>query len=373
MPRSPRGLPSVLQVSKARVRTPNPCQPPALALPRDRQVLAPGRRCHLPVSGALQASREALLGAAKLLKRRQLRKLLETEQTWRVAERLVRTAPKPHRQPGEAPLPRCPACGAGSCAPAPLACSAHGLPFPPRHPGVPRWALAAGWHRSTPGSTLSSAPSKAQHWPAAGWTSWVSGHGKVGEASLGLRGSSAPTRSPRALTSWRRTAGERRSTWTRACRTCRAHRNPCARQPSSSLVSHEPAEGPSLPTDGLAPATAAAESAGRLQSPDCLMRVWAPTGLPAALSHSCPRRGGWREPRQVPSSLLGLHAHGTALGSALPKGRRAHGQSCGAGWGELGRWGGQASGICDGLCVPRARWAAAEGWAPGEAAGHPRG
>ncbi|XP_052632520.1 uncharacterized protein LOC128136638 [Harpia harpyja] len=61
-------------------------QPPALALPRDRQVLAPGRQCHLPVSGALQASREALLGAAKLLKRRQLRKLLETEQTWRVAE-----------------------------------------------------------------------------------------------------------------------------------------------------------------------------------------------------------------------------------------------------------------------------------------------
>ncbi|XP_069633325.1 maestro heat-like repeat-containing protein family member 7 [Haliaeetus albicilla] len=36
-----------------------------------------------------QASREALLGAAKLLKRRQLRKLLETEQTWRVAERLL--------------------------------------------------------------------------------------------------------------------------------------------------------------------------------------------------------------------------------------------------------------------------------------------
>ncbi|KAM9589284.1 maestro heat-like repeat-containing protein family member 1 [Morphnus guianensis] len=68
-----------------------------------------------------QASREALLGAAKLLKRRQLRKPLETEQTWRVAERLVRTAPKPHSQPGEAPLPRCPARGAGSRAPALLA------------------------------------------------------------------------------------------------------------------------------------------------------------------------------------------------------------------------------------------------------------
>ncbi|KAM6035116.1 maestro heat-like repeat-containing protein family member 7 [Theristicus caerulescens] len=36
-----------------------------------------------------QASRQALLGAAKLLKWRQLRKLLETEQTWRVGECLL--------------------------------------------------------------------------------------------------------------------------------------------------------------------------------------------------------------------------------------------------------------------------------------------
>ncbi|XP_072716938.1 maestro heat-like repeat-containing protein family member 7 isoform X2 [Ciconia boyciana] len=36
-----------------------------------------------------QASRETLLGAAKFLKRRQLRKLLETEQTWRVSECLL--------------------------------------------------------------------------------------------------------------------------------------------------------------------------------------------------------------------------------------------------------------------------------------------
>ncbi|XP_074426932.1 maestro heat-like repeat-containing protein family member 7 [Larus michahellis] len=36
-----------------------------------------------------QASREALLGAAKLLKRRQLRKLLETEQPWRLGECLL--------------------------------------------------------------------------------------------------------------------------------------------------------------------------------------------------------------------------------------------------------------------------------------------
>ncbi|XP_072716940.1 uncharacterized protein [Ciconia boyciana] len=56
---------------------------------RDPQVPSPRRRCHLPVSAALQASRETLLGAAKFLKRRQLRKLLETEQTWRVSECLL--------------------------------------------------------------------------------------------------------------------------------------------------------------------------------------------------------------------------------------------------------------------------------------------
>ncbi|KAM6187497.1 maestro heat-like repeat-containing protein family member 7 [Sarcoramphus papa] len=39
--------------------------------------------------GVAQASREALLGAAKFLKQRQLRKLLETEQTWRVGECLL--------------------------------------------------------------------------------------------------------------------------------------------------------------------------------------------------------------------------------------------------------------------------------------------
>lgn len=104
-----------LQVSEARPWTPNPCHPPAL--PRDPlAVLSPGRKGHLPLSAALQASREALLGAAKLLKRRQLRKLLETEQPWRLGECLVRAASKPHSQTGEAPLP--PRVGAPSWAPA---------------------------------------------------------------------------------------------------------------------------------------------------------------------------------------------------------------------------------------------------------------
>ena len=58
------------------------------------------------------------------------------------------------------------------------------MPTEPR----PSWALAAGWHRSTPGSTLSSAPSKPQHQPATGWASWLSGQGKAGEASPGRRG-----------------------------------------------------------------------------------------------------------------------------------------------------------------------------------------
>lgn len=61
------------------------------------QALLGGLQWHLPVSAALQASREALLGAAKLLKWKQLRHLLETAQTWQIGECLVRTAPKPPR------------------------------------------------------------------------------------------------------------------------------------------------------------------------------------------------------------------------------------------------------------------------------------
>lgn len=102
-----------LQVSEARVWTPKPCLPPAL--PRDPQALHPGRQCHLLVFAGLQASWRALHGGAKVLKDRKLQKLLETEETWRVGKCLVRMAPKPHTQPGGAPLPPHPAAAARGC------------------------------------------------------------------------------------------------------------------------------------------------------------------------------------------------------------------------------------------------------------------
>ena len=293
-------------------------------------------------------------------------------------------APKPHTWPGEAPLPQCPARGASICAPAHCgspalpACTAHSLPFPPGAQGCQRSPGPAGpWRqggtaapRGAPCPLLPPNPSTSQ--PLAARPGCL-GRGRQGRPVLGVGAGSAPTLSPCALSSWWRTAAEWTSTWTRACRTCRAPRSPCARQPSRSLVSRSPAGHPSLPRSSLVPATAAAESTGRLQSPDCPMRDRAPTGLPAGLCHPCPHHGGWWDPCWVPRSRLGLHARGTALGSVLPKGRRARGQARGAGGGELGCWGGQASRICDGLCVPRARWAAAEGWAPGEAPGHLQG
>lgn len=125
-------------------------------MPRDPQALAPGGQCHLPVSAALQASRDALLGAARFLKRRQLSKLLETQQTEMVGACLVRMALQAHTQPGEAPLPQFSVHGASSCAPA--LCAGTALPAPhtgsfsPWSPRVlmepqPSWDLPAGWHR----------------------------------------------------------------------------------------------------------------------------------------------------------------------------------------------------------------------------------
>lgn len=86
--------------------------PPALAphglqhppgLGTRTRVLCPGLWCHLPVSAALQASREALHCAASFLKRRDLERVLDASQTRRFGEGLVRTAWKPKSQPGEAP------------------------------------------------------------------------------------------------------------------------------------------------------------------------------------------------------------------------------------------------------------------------------
>ena len=59
------------------------------------RVFSPGLRWHLSVSAAVQASQEALLGAAKFLKWEQLGHLTETAQTCRLGECLVRPCPKP--------------------------------------------------------------------------------------------------------------------------------------------------------------------------------------------------------------------------------------------------------------------------------------
>lgn len=77
-----------------------PGKPPSLAKVRDNQGLSHAQWFHLPLSAALQASREALLGAAKLLKWKQLRNLLETAQPQRIGECLVRTTARGLPKPG---------------------------------------------------------------------------------------------------------------------------------------------------------------------------------------------------------------------------------------------------------------------------------
>ena len=133
--------------------------------------------------------------------------------------------------------------------------------------------------------------------------------------------------------SWWATAAERTSSWSRACPTCRAPRSPCKRRPSGSLVSHDP--DPSV----LSHVTAepCRPKAGR-----------ALEGFPAALRQPC-LCSGWRwEPFWVTRSLPGCC--GRMAG--------AEGMVGGLCW-----EGGLASGICDGLCVPRARRAAPEKFA----------
>ena len=84
-------------------------------------LLAQAIWCHLPASAALQASGEALLAAAELLKWKQLRHLLQTQQTWRIGECLVRTTPKPQGPGWTRAAPR--ARGEGCPAVPPLPCS----------------------------------------------------------------------------------------------------------------------------------------------------------------------------------------------------------------------------------------------------------
>lgn len=88
---------------------PRPRKAPSRGKMQDAQALLGRHWRHLPLSVPLQASWEALLCAAKLLKRKHLRYLLKTAQTQRIGECLVRTsAPEPPRPgPNEACHP-CP-------------------------------------------------------------------------------------------------------------------------------------------------------------------------------------------------------------------------------------------------------------------------
>lgn len=54
------------------------------------QVTFPRPWSHLPASAVLQASRNALLAIAELLKWKELKHVVKTQQTWRVADCLVR-------------------------------------------------------------------------------------------------------------------------------------------------------------------------------------------------------------------------------------------------------------------------------------------
>ncbi|XP_069631962.1 uncharacterized protein [Haliaeetus albicilla] len=54
-----------------------------------RQLSFPRLWCHLPASAALQVSAEALITTAELLKWKELKHLVQTQQTWRTGECLL--------------------------------------------------------------------------------------------------------------------------------------------------------------------------------------------------------------------------------------------------------------------------------------------
>ncbi|XP_048183982.1 collagen alpha-1(I) chain-like [Corvus hawaiiensis] len=227
--------------------------------------------------------------------------------------------------------------GPGSCGPEP---GAHGAPAP--------LGCGAGGHRGSPGSARPSAPSRARRqrrWPGLSAV-------QAGEARAGRRQRPAKGLSPRqpfppgALSTWQRTGAERPSTRGGPCRTCGAHRSPCDRRPSGSLVSHEP---------GAPPRPAAARPQPRLlpRQRDPGQGPWSP---------ACPR--GCHRPLAAVPSGVGMR-RGPALSPAGA--RRACGRRAGsAAERELCRWG------RDRLCVPRHRRAAPEGPA-GRGPAHLRG
>ncbi|XP_064252654.1 maestro heat-like repeat-containing protein family member 6 [Passer domesticus] len=142
-----------------------------------------------------KASHEALLCAARFLRRTDLEELLTKEQRMKFAQSLR----------GELAAVSLPSAAPGAASPRPARCS---LP----------WAVRAG-----------SAGAGRRECPAEG---------------------QSPHRAfvPRSCC---RTRAERPSTCAGPCRACRARRGPCKRRPSGSSVSHEPGVPPRLPARPL--------------------------------------------------------------------------------------------------------------------------
>lgn len=156
---------------------PRPRKAPSRGKMQDAQALLGRHWRHLPLSVPLQASWEALLCAAKLLKRKHLRYLLKTAQTQRIGECLVRTsAPEPPRPgPNEACHP-CPGAW-GQCRRHSLSPFTHPFPSSTWRLGLfsgllssqrPGLLLLAGCWGQHPAGEGSGGPSQARHLPAQG-------------------------------------------------------------------------------------------------------------------------------------------------------------------------------------------------------------
>ncbi|XP_039411826.1 translation initiation factor IF-2-like isoform X1 [Corvus cornix cornix] len=198
----------------------------------------------------------------------------------------------------------------------------------------PRWAV--GWGstvapRAPPGPRPPPEPGSSGCWPGLSAV-------RAREARVGRRERPAKGLSPRqpfppgALSSWQRTGAERPGTCTEPLSTWTTRRSLCERQPSGSLVSHEPGA-------SRCPATARPQ-------PRLLPRQRDPG--PGPWSPACPR-GRCGPLAAVP---LGVRIRqGPELSPA--GGMRASGHGAGsAAVRELCLWG------RDRLCVPRDRRAA---------------
>nr|XP_030114343.1 uncharacterized protein LOC115491146 isoform X1 [Taeniopygia guttata]XP_030114344.1 uncharacterized protein LOC115491146 isoform X1 [Taeniopygia guttata] len=212
-----------------------------------------------------KASLETLLQATKFLKNRKFRRLLESDQLWRCSECLVGMFLKPEAQPEQALCPQYPR-PVGLVAvplptPAPIASSLHptccfflsacqltnslpdSFPHNPGHLWSPgqSCSLAADWHRGLlwrEGSPLLPSNSgtiqllECLSRRAQSWAQVPAGQGT----------GSVPTfpSCPCTVSSWWRTETQQMSTGASPWHTCRVHRSPCERWPSSSLVRHSP-------------------------------------------------------------------------------------------------------------------------------------